>query len=107
MNPETCRSARRGGTKSKALSQRTPKLPEYCLAPPIPYPKTQLLGLHYPSFGQNRHMMRNSRLGQVNTLLDIRSAQSHALANRTSTLFLEGAQNPPPGRIGDSVQNAI
>jgi hypothetical protein len=52
-------------------------------------------------------MMGNSRLGQVNALLNVRSTQPHILANRTPALFLQGVQNPPPRRIGDSMQNAI
>jgi hypothetical protein len=51
--------------------------------------------------------MRNGRLGQVNALLNIGTTQPNVLANRTAALFLEGLQDPPPSRVGDSVENAI
>jgi hypothetical protein len=43
----------------------------------------------------------------MNALLDVRSAQAHVLADRTSALFLQGLQDPPPGGIGDSVENVV
>jgi len=52
-------------------------------------------------------MMRNGRLGQVNALLNVGCAQPHVLTDRTPALFLKGLQDPPPSRIGHSVENAI
>ena len=92
---------------SKILPQRLAELSQRPFIPPIPHPKPKLLSLHQSRLGQNRHMMRNGRLGQVNALLDVRSAQAHILANRTSALFLEGLQDPPPGRIGHRVEDTV
>ncbi len=101
-----------GENKSRSAAQRfflndLPNSRQRPFIPPIPHPKPKLLSLHQSRLGQNRHMMRNGRLGQVNALLDVRSAQAHILANRTSALFLEGLQDPPPGRIGHRVEDTV
>src|SRR6476661_6855462 len=92
---------------SKALTQRPPEPAQHRLISPVPDPEPKLLRLHHTRPGQNRHMMRNGRLRKMNTLLDIRSAQPHILANRTPALFLKRTQDPPPCRVRDSMQNAI
>ena len=48
--------------KLNLLSIRVRRSPATPLISAIPNPKTQLLGLDYPSVGQNGHMMRNRRL---------------------------------------------
>jgi len=92
---------------SEAFPQRTSKFPQRCLIPPIPHPKPELLRFHHSGLGQNRHMVRNGRLGQVNTLLNVGCAQPHVLADRTSALFLESVQYPPPGGVSDGVEDTI
>jgi len=51
--------------------------------------------------------MRNGGLGKRNAPLDIRGAQADVLVDGTSAVFFQGVQNPPPGRIGNGVQDAI
>jgi hypothetical protein len=92
---------------SQTLPQRPPKLPQHYLIPPIPNPKPDLLPLHHPSLGQNRHVMRNRRLRQMNPSFNIGRAQPHILTDRTPTLFLKSLQNPPPRRISDSMPNPV
>jgi len=51
--------------------------------------------------------MRNRRLRQLHTLLDIGGTKTGFLAERASTFFFERAQNPAAGGIGNSMQEAI
>lgn len=51
--------------------------------------------------------MRNGRLRQLHTLLDIAGTESGFLVERASAFFFERAQNPAASRIGNGVQEAI
>ena len=51
--------------------------------------------------------MRNGRLRQLHTLLDIRGAKPGLFVQRASAFFFERAQNPAASGIGNGVQKAI
>ena len=51
--------------------------------------------------------MRNGRLRQLHTLLDIEGAEAGFLVQRASAFFFERAQNPAASGIGNGVQKAI
>ena len=51
--------------------------------------------------------MRNGRLRQLHTLLDIEGAESGFLVQRASAFFFEREQNPAARWIGNGVQKAI
>jgi len=51
--------------------------------------------------------MRNGRLRQLYTQLNIESTESGLLVERASTFFFESAQNPAARGVGNGVQKAI
>jgi hypothetical protein len=51
--------------------------------------------------------MRDGRLRQLHSLLDIARAQTGFLIDRASTLFFERRQNPSASGIGNCVKKAI
>ncbi len=51
--------------------------------------------------------MRNGRLRQLYTLLDIEAAEPGFLVEGASTFFFERAQNSAASGIGNGVQEAI
>ncbi len=65
------------------------------------------LGFHEAGFFEDAHVMRNGRLCQLHTLLDIEGAEPDFLVERASAFFFERTQNPAASGIGDGVQKAI
>jgi len=62
---------------------------------------------NHARFLQNPHVMRNRRLRQLHTLLDVASAQPSFFIDRASTFFFERRQNPSASGIGNGMQEAI
>ena len=65
------------------------------------------LGLYQTRLFQDSHVMRNGRLRQLHTLLDIEGAEPGFLVQRASAFFFERVQNPAARRISNGVQEAI
>jgi len=75
--------------------------------PPIPHPLANLFRFHQLGLPQDRHMVRDSRLGEMYAHFDIGSAKANVLANRTAAPFFERLQDFAPVRVGNGVQHPI
>jgi hypothetical protein len=74
----------------------------------IPPPLAFLGSFDEPGFSENRHVMRDRWLREMNPSLDIASAKTgpgalDAGGFRFRAAFAQGLKDTPPGRIGDGV----
>src|ERR1039458_9174251 len=65
---------------------------------PVPVPVALSLRFHHAGPFQDAHVMRNRRLRQLHTLLDIAGTEAGFLVERASALFFERTQNPAADR---------
>ena len=91
----------------QTLPQRASKFAEGGLVSPVPPPLPQFLRLDQSRFCENRHVMGDRRLGEVNPRFNIRGAKAYVLADGTGSALFEGLQDSASSGIGDGVQHAI
>lgn len=81
-------------------------LPYGLLIPPIPPPLPLLGRLYQTRFRENRHVMRDRGLRQMNARLDVAPAKASRFW-LCVLAFLQNQQNPPARGVGDSVKRTI
>lgn len=74
---------------SEGLAQGFGELFNRALVALVPSPVPFLLCFHQPGFLEDRHVMRNCWLGQMDPFLDIAGAQADFLAERAGISCLE------------------
>jgi len=87
-------------------------LPDRLLIPPVPAPLAMLGGFNQSRVRQNRHVVRDRRLRQLNSLLNVAAAQAGTVnvpgrRNPALATFFEHEQDAAPGRISNGVESAV
>lgn len=97
------------GEKSYALErllERSSEIPDRCFVPAIPSPLLFFLRLDEARLLQDRHVMGNGRLGEMDARLNVGGAQPMFPACAGAFEF-KSFQNTAAGGVGNDLQDAV